>query len=64
MNNITKRNSLIVTVSCLIILFIFSGCDSKREYNDDIHIQLVEHQTEIIRRWLLSIQRRTILRCG
>lgn len=33
---------------CLIILFIFVGCDFKREYYDDIHIQLETHQAEII----------------
>lgn len=48
MNNITKRNALIAVVGCLIVLFIFGGCDSEREYNDDIYIQLEPHQAEII----------------
>lgn len=52
MSNITKKTALIVALSCLIILFTFSGCDSRREYNDDIHLQLEEHQAEIvIREW-------------
>lgn len=52
MNNITKRRTLIVAICCLIMLFTFSGCNSKREYNDDIHIQLTEHSGEIvIREW-------------
>lgn len=52
MSNITKKTVLIVALSCLIILFTFSGCDLKREYNDDIRIQLAEYNAEIvIREW-------------
>ena len=52
MSNITKKTALIISLSCLIILFTISGCDSQREYNDDILIPLKEHQAEIvIREW-------------
>lgn len=52
MSNITLKIALIASLSCLIILFAFGGCASKREYNDDIHIQLEECQAEIvIREW-------------
>lgn len=48
-----KTNSyLIIVVSCLVMLFIFGGCGSQREYYDDIHIELETQQGEIIiREW-------------
>ena len=56
MKNSTKRNALIAVVGCLILSFIFSGCDfglGKREYHDDIHIELETRQGElIIREWV------------
>ena len=52
MNRILKRNALIAVMSCLLILFIFGGCTSEREYNDDIRIQLETQPAEIIiREW-------------
>lgn len=38
----------VAVVGCLIILFIFGGCGSQREYYDDIHIALETQQGEII----------------
>ena len=52
MSNIIKRNAPIAVVSCLLLLMIFSGCGSEREYHDDINIQLESNQAEIIiREW-------------
>ena len=52
MRNITKRSALIAIVSCLIIVFTFSGCDSGRDYLDDLCIPLETHEGEIIiREW-------------
>jgi hypothetical protein len=48
MSSITKRNALMVVVSCLAMLFFFVGCDSNREYYDDIHIQLETDEAEIV----------------
>ncbi len=36
----------------LMVLFVFGGCSSAREYHDDIHVQLENRQAEaIIREW-------------
>ena len=52
MSNIAKRNVLITVVGCLMISFIFSGCGSQRDYNDDIYVELESRQAEIIiREW-------------
>ena len=52
MSNITKKSVLIAMISCLIILFAFSGCDSGRDYLDEIHVSLESHEGElIIREW-------------
>ena len=51
MNNITKKSTLIVAISCLMILFTFSGCGSgglDREYYDDLNISLETQDGEII----------------
>ena len=65
MSNITKKSALIVIVSCLIIVFTFSGCRGidkirgfllasflQRGYHEDICIPLETHEGEIIiREW-------------
>lgn len=38
----------IVVMVTMLSLFIFVGCDTGREYHDDIHIQLENHKAEII----------------
>ena len=48
MNHLTKRNALIVAISCLLILLTLSGCGFEREYNDDIIIQLEDRDGEIV----------------
>lgn len=47
MSCITKRN-ILIALSCLLLLVNLSGCDSQREYHEDIHIPLESGQAEII----------------
>ena len=42
------RKALIAILSCLIILLIFGGCSSEREYYDDIYITLQDPSEKII----------------
>lgn len=52
MRSITKRSALIVIVSCLIIVFTLSSCNSGRDYLEDICIPLETHEGKIIiREW-------------
>ena len=48
MNNIFIKKALIVVLGCLVVLLAFGGCDSEREYYDDIHIALQDSSERII----------------
>lgn len=48
MSNITKTRALVIVIICLILSFALCGCDSGREYRDDICIQLKDDQGEIV----------------
>lgn len=48
MNKITIRNASIAVTVCLIILLVFGGCGSEREYYDDIYISLQDSSEKII----------------
>lgn len=48
MCDFAKRKVSIAVVGCMVILCIFSGCASEREYHEDIHIPLDMCPAEII----------------
>lgn len=52
MNNIFIKKALIAVLGCLVVLLVFGGCNSGREYYDDIHITLQDlSERIIIREW-------------
>lgn len=72
MSKKTVRTALTVVVSCLIMLFLFSGCDSKKDafwdrtYLDDIRIPLETRDAEIIIRewhWLMGSGEEVYYKC-
>ena len=38
----------LIVLGCLVVLLAFGGCDSEREYYDDIHITLQDSSERII----------------
>jgi hypothetical protein len=52
MNNIFMKKVTIAVLGCLVVLLVFCGCDSEREYYDDIHITLQDVSEKlIIKEW-------------
>lgn len=52
MNNIFIKKALIAVLGCLVIFLAFCGCESEREYYNDIYITLQDASEKlIIKEW-------------
>ena len=48
MNGIFMKKAPIAVLCCLALLLAFCGCDSGREYYDDIYINLQDESGKLI----------------